>query len=532
MAENAYPELVFQKSHQVGFQEPKSFEETLRDLLRSSPYLVISAVIHILLGIVFITGNQRPDDLKGPTLKAESNVVEELPPPPPPPPPPEMEKPKEVVEEPAITENPTDVEDIPMEDLIQGPVSDFDNASMNDVLGTGGGGIGGSGGKLGGRGGGKPGGEAVNASVELALKWLKNHQSLDDGHWSCAAFDTECGKQRDEKLPDDVPSCDGLGDPQFDVGVTSLALLAFLGAGNTNTVGNYKATVKNGLKYLIDNQGPDGNFGVETKPQHTYDHLLATLAVVEACALSKGHRMFKGPAEKALKHMYKIRNPNAAWRYPAFNDQMGPGKENDMSVTGWAIMSMTMAKEYRTLGLPFDQTALEDAMLFLEEMTDPATGRTGYYSRGGGPAREDGFMTENWPYDQSESMTAVGVLCRIFADPELKRPGNKELIDKGAALMLKLPPVWKDGFEGRRDYYYWYYGTYALYQVGGNPWKSWETTIKPAVVDTQHKVGERAGSWDPQEDPWGSEGGRVYSTALLCLTLEVYSRYDTVIGSK
>ncbi|MBK9976081.1 MAG: hypothetical protein IPP14_15010 [Planctomycetes bacterium] len=33
------------------------------------------------------------------------------------------------------------------------------------------------------------------------------------------------------------------------------------------------------------------------------------------------------------------------------------------------------------------------------------------------------------------------------------------------------------------------------------------------------------GSWD-SVDAWGSAGGRVYSTAINCLTLEVYYRYQ------
>jgi hypothetical protein len=37
-----------------------------------------------------------------------------------------------------------------------------------------------------------------------------------------------------------------------------------------------------------------------------------------------------------------------------------------------------------------------------------------------------------------------------------------------------------------------------------------------------------AGSWDPS-GPWGTAGGRVYSTALLTLCLEVTYRYERVL---
>ncbi len=34
-----------------------------------------------------------------------------------------------------------------------------------------------------------------------------------------------------------------------------------------------------------------------------------------------------------------------------------------------------------------------------------------------------------------------------------------------------------------------------------------------------------AGSWDPDDSPYGTKGGRIYGTALATLTLEVYYRF-------
>ena len=58
--------------------------------------------------------------------------------------------------------------------------------------------------------------------------------------------------------------------------------------------------------------------------------------------------------------------------------------------------------------------------------------------------------------------------------------------------------------------------------MGGRHWKAWNKALKPAVVDSQRRDGDFMGSWDPA-GPWGFEGGRVYSTALMALCLEVYS---------
>ena len=49
--------------------------------------------------------------------------------------------------------------------------------------------------------------------------------------------------------------------------------------------------------------------------------------------------------------------------------------------------------------------------------------------------------------------------------------------------------------------------------------------------EAQRDDGDEKGSWDPI-GPWGFAGGRVYSTALMTLTLEVYFRYSQVLGSR
>ena len=47
-----YPELVFQRSHMPGAEE-HSFEDTLRDLMRNSPYLAVSVAVHLLVALIF-----------------------------------------------------------------------------------------------------------------------------------------------------------------------------------------------------------------------------------------------------------------------------------------------------------------------------------------------------------------------------------------------------------------------------------------------------------------------------------------------
>jgi hypothetical protein len=103
------------------------------------------------------------------------------------------------------------------------------------------------------------------------------------------------------------------------------------------------------------------------------------------------------------------------------------------------------------------------------------------------------------------------------------------VLEKGARLLAAKPPCWNEG-AGTIDYYYWYYGSYAMYQMGGNHWKIWKEEMVRAVLNHQVREGCEKGSWDPKLDPWGNQGGRVYSTALLVLCLEAFYRYDYILG--
>ena len=99
-----------------------------------------------------------------------------------------------------------------------------------------------------------------------------------------------------------------------------------------------------------------------------------------------------------------------------------------------------------------------------------------------------------------------------------------------ADLLRSKPPVW-DEKSGSIDHYYWYYATYALFQYGGAHWNEWKKKLETSVVKHQHReAGQKnlLGSWDPI-GARGEDGGRVYSTAILVLTLEAYYRYSRLV---
>jgi hypothetical protein len=88
----------------------------------------------------------------------------------------------------------------------------------------------------------EPDRKAPESSIERAvtegLDWLCRHQS-SSGEWDCAAFSAEC----------DLSACRQPGETSYTPGVSGLALLCYLGFGETHQSGAHKETVGKGLEY-------------------------------------------------------------------------------------------------------------------------------------------------------------------------------------------------------------------------------------------------------------------------------------------
>ncbi len=362
-------------------------------------------------------------------------------------------------------------------------------------------------------GGPPPGGWPPRRAVIDALRWLSRHQS-DDGGWSCAGFSAECGKVIREGGP-----CAGPGYDEYDAGVTGLSLLAFLGAGYTHLSKDtydgicFGTVVRKGIQRLIQSQTPDGRITGKSSAKYMYNHTIAALALAEAYGLT-GSPLFHDQAQKAIDWLIQAQNPYKAWRY---TEKSG---DNDTSVAGWAVMAL---KSAGLSGLSVPKTAFDGARAWVDEVTGDDF-RAGYTERGTGKVAVQG---KNERVDHHEALTAAAMLIRAFTGARRDDPRLRG----GTALLAADLPA-HDGW--RTDYYYWYYGSLALFQVDGATgpaWTKWNAALEKALLPTQRtrKDGCAFGSWDTNER-WSFEGGRVYATAINALTLEVYYRYENVFG--
>ncbi len=330
-------------------------------------------------------------------------------------------------------------------------------------------------------------------SIDAGLTWLAKNQDKS-GFWDADQHG---------------------GGALFNIGVTGLATMAFLGAGyGKKGVHKYAANVTNGLKALVRAQEKDGCIGPRSSQSFIYNHCIATTALCETLFITKDPR-YRAAAKKAVEFIESARNQYLAWRY------MPRGGENDTSVSAWAIIALTSA---RSAGLAVDDANFVGARTWVEKMTDQKTGRVGYNYPGGGAARPEG-MQDRFPGERTEAMTAAGLMIRAFSGSFNPK---SHVVIQGANRCNVLAPAWNTE-NGSIDMYYWYFGTLAMFQIGGAHWRDWSHRLAAAAGTGQRDDGVYAGSWDPA-GPWGNDGGRVYATAVMTMSLEVVNRFDRVFS--
>lgn len=364
--------------------------------------------------------------------------------------------------------------------------------------------------------------------IRAALDWLAAHQAPDGG-WRVRDWHRYCkGQPNTLAAPKDVA-----GTASFDVGVTGLAIVAFLGSGYTNRGKHpYQGVVNKGLRYLRQVQDPEGCFGPRTGSQYTYNHAMAALAMVEAYGMTESP-IFKMSAQKALDFHAMSRNPYAAWRYG-----VRPG-ENDSSVTAWMSLALLSAERInenaKQRGSPprltVDKQWKTGVSTWFDKMT-AATGRVGYMHAGSAPARraED---QDRFPPDSVESLTAAANLVRHVGN--IPGASTQAAVRKGLALVLAAPPA-RGEKNASVDLPYWFFGSALLVATERAKPRTvaWVRAARKAVLAGQVMSGEvcgLAGSFAPN-GAWGSVGGRVYSTALSVFTLQAAERVRGAAGAR
>lgn len=322
---------------------------------------------------------------------------------------------------------------------------------------------------------------ASESAVEAALAWLAQHQRLN-GSWSFDLRADPCrGRCRHSCVLGDAAAPTTAG--------TGLALLAFLGAGYTHHEGKYAETVRRGIYYLREEARP-AQFGRDLQAGSMYGHGIAALALTEVLNIDRLRERededIRNLVEDVLLFTMVAQHPAGGWRYV-------PGSPGDMTVSGWQILSLVSG---RHAGLPLRSNTLPDARRFVRSLAAQDSYQFGYIS------------TEPEP-----TTTAIGLAMLLY----LSESPFQTPFQQAMWAMVERGPKFT-------DVYHDYYAALALHNVRHEGWDQWHVPLREHLIRTQATEGHEKGSWH-FKDLHGDVGGRLYTTAMAALILEVYYRH-------
>jgi hypothetical protein len=366
------------------------------------------------------------------------------------------------------------------------------------------------------------GGDArTETAVENALAWLARAQS-PDGSWNAQHYGAGSDPRGAAAQPEGQYRANA--GRRADTAMTGLALLAFLGAGHTHREGPYASTVDRGLQYLLSQQFPSGDLSGRSQVgqdptvryARMYSHGMAGLAIAEAYAMSQDAALVPALQSAAAYSLNAMNSRTGGWRYDFASDDPG-----DTSQFGWQAMFLHSASKSHAIVIPGPNR------LGLQRFLDSvSTGRHG----GLAVYRNVAPGTQPSSAAATPAMTAEAMAMRCMLELPISSNAAQEARDM---ILVNLPG------RSQENLYYWYYAALTMFQLrnqytypqrAGLPssseaaWERWNGAMKQQLCGSQIVQGPEAGSWNPT-CIWGSYGGRVYSTAMACMCLEVYYRY-------
>ena len=320
--------------------------------------------------------------------------------------------------------------------------------------------------------GARGGSEASEAAVAQGLAWLARHQAAD-GSWRFDLSGCRCDG-----------ACRNPGSVRSTTAATGMALLPFLGAGQTHERGEHAQTVTRGLYYLMSKMQATPRGG-DLSEGTMYGHGVATLALAEALGMT-GDRMLVPYVRDAVRFLETSQDMHGGgWRYL-------PGQPGDTTVTAWQLAAL---KSAALAGVEVPSPTIHGICEFLDRVQ--VQGGEGY-----------GYIA---PQKDRPCTSAIGLLCRIYtAWPE------QATLDRGLARLAGRGP-------DREAVYQNFYLSQALLLRNHPAWPRWNAKNRDHLVARQDGVGHEAGSWS-FADADTAPGGRLGHTALAILTLEVYYR--------
>ncbi len=302
--------------------------------------------------------------------------------------------------------------------------------------------------------------------VEKGLRWLAGNQARDGSY--------------------------GQRQP----GITALAALAFMQAGNLPGRGQYGVNVERALKFVLDSCQESGLIATDMNQSPMYGHGFATLFLAEVYGMTADESI-KERLQKAVRLIQKTQNNEGGWRYqPAPFDA-------DISVTICQVMALRAARD---AGIKVEKQVIDDAVKYVRNCQN-ADGGFSYMARMAGGTGSG--------YARSAAGVAALYYAGVFEGNDLKR---------GLEYLRRVTEnIGTKGVTEVEGHFYYgsYYCVQAMFLAGGEYWAKFYPAIRQRLINSQSPGGSWTG--DYSED---------YATSMALIILQMPNRYLPVYSGK
>jgi serine/threonine protein kinase len=301
--------------------------------------------------------------------------------------------------------------------------------------------------------------------VKRGITWIRQQQKAD-GSWAYS----------------------GTKSTWSPVSATAFALLTMLGQGDIDNLG-----VQKGFSYLLQNQQPNGRFGLRGNTM--YEHGIATIAICEAAAFQRGKpgtNRFLSPAQRAIKAIEQGQSTNGSWGY------LGERENGDTSILGWQVQAYHAAK---LASLPTSEFIWPKVNQYLDSVYSPTLQAYGYSSL---------------PTKVVPSLTGIGTFCRRILS-------GSYVLERGTQV-INSDWLTKNRAGISNNLYTQYYLTEVLKSGDVSHWRSWRDGELANLMKQQLPNG----SWKADGSLIGVNTGILGSTCFAILILESCYRYPEI----
>jgi prenyltransferase beta subunit len=276
-----------------------------------------------------------------------------------------------------------------------------------------------------------------------------------------------------------------------ETGITSLAAIAFMSAGNLPGRGRYGQVVERALDFVLDNAQESGLLAGEDSHGVMYAHGFATLFLAEVYGMT-GDARVREALNKAVRLLHRAQNAEGGWRYTP------QPVDADISVTICQVMALRAARD---AGIKVDREVIERAIDYVKRCQN----QDGGFSY----TLHDGVSQ----FPRSAAGVATLFYAGIYEGPEVERG-------------LKYVADFMPGPTGARVNAHYFYGHYyavqTMFLAGGSWWRDWYPAIREELLARQDRS---TGGWTGDVSP-------AYSTAMALIILQMPNRYLPVFIGK